>query len=612
MIVNNRKFVVGYDRRKRRREMRKKISIKSRLTVLVTVCCLIPMAMIGLCHFYYINSNHFHSKILQQITQLKYHDRTTVERFQKVIQLSRAISYEGEIISGFHDYEEGKITEEEFLALSKEQMSQKYGSQEIVDTAKLWFLENPDALNSSFFRKSFTRDSRYMQNYWEEDGEKLIEFAEMMREETKFCVYGKKLYLVRNVYDLNDNRIAVLALKINQEYGLERYASYERGTSVTMYLDDFVLQLLGTKATEEEVDFKKVGDDSGYMWKDGILRIYHEVNAGIFHFTMFVRFDDSIAFKPFLGYETILLGIALCLIPMLLVLMRIFSKHVSEPIEKILSGAEEIKKGKLGYTLDYEPQNKEFQNLTEAFNHMSKVLKNWFDHIYEEELALRDAKIMALQSHLNPHFMNNTLEIINWEARLSGNEKVSQMIGALATIMNAGIDRKHEPEVTLSQEMSYVDAYLYIISERFGNRLKIVKEIPDEIMDYMVPRLIIQPILENAVEYGAGFRHQGTRELVLRGYSEGEYLYLEIINEGKLDQYAKDKIRSLLQGDYDRKTESSGSMGITNVHQRLRILYGEPCGLKIIQSDENHVCARLIILASCNIERICLKEGLYV
>ena len=99
---------------------------------------------------------------------------------------------------------------------------------------------------------------------------------------------------------------------------------------------------------------------------------------------------------------------------------------------------------------------------------MSKVLKNWFDHIYEEELALRDAqKIMALQSHLNPHFMNNTLEIINWEARLSGNEKVSQMIGALATIMNAGIDRKHEPQVTLSQEMSYVDAYLYIISGAF-------------------------------------------------------------------------------------------------------------------------------------------------
>lgn len=73
---------------------------------------------------------------------------------------------------------------------------------------------------------------------------------------------------------------------------------------------------------------------------------------------------------------------------------------------------------------------------------------------------------------------------------------------------------------------------------------------------------------------------------------------MEIINEEKLDHYAKEKIRKILQGDYDKRTESSGSMGIANVHQRLKILYGEPCGLKIIQSDENHVCARLVILAT--------------
>lgn len=572
--------------------MQRKISIKSRLTVLVLICCLIPMVIISLCHFYYINSNQFHGRILQQITQLKYHDRTTIERFQKLIQLSGSLSYDGVMCKEYRDFKEGRISKEKLLRLSKEHLNEKYGSQKILDTAKLWFIDDPNTLNCSFFRMNVNK------NCWENDGKELIEFAENMHKETAFLVCGKKLYLLRNIYDSNQNKIAVLAIKINQAYCLEQYAAYEQGASVTIYLDDSELQLVGTKVSNKETDLKKVGEDFGYMWKDGILRICHKVNAGAFRFEIVVRFDDSIAFRPFLGDGTILLGIALCFIPMLLMLMKIFSKHVSEPIEKILSGAEEIKKGNLGYTLDYEPQNKEFQKITEAFNHMSQVFKNWFDHIYEEELALRDAKIMALQSHLNPHFMNNTLEIINWEARLSGNEKVSKMIGALATIMNAGIDRKHEPEVTLSQEMSYIDAYLYIISERFGDRLKIIKEIPDEIMEYMVPWLIIQPIMENAVEYGAGLRHQGTRELVLRGCLEGQYLYLEIINEEKLDHYAKEKIRKILQGDYDKRTESSGSMGIANVHQRLKILYGEPCGLKIIQSDENHVCARLVILAT--------------
>ncbi|RAZ22989.1 two-component sensor histidine kinase, partial [Klebsiella oxytoca] len=71
-----------------------------------------------------------------------------------------------------------------------------------------------------------------------------------------------------------------------------------------------------------------------------------------------------------------------------------------------------------------EEDNEEFYHMKESFNHMSLRLKNQFDKIYLEEIALRDAKIMALQSQINPHFLNNTLEIINWEARLNGNEKV--------------------------------------------------------------------------------------------------------------------------------------------------------------------------------------------
>ena len=87
-------------------------------------------------------------------------------------------------------------------------------------------------------------------------------------------------------------------------------------------------------------------------------------------------------------------------------------------------------------------------------------LKYQFDHIYEEELALKDARIMALQSHINPHFMNNTLEIINWEARLAGNDKVS--IRSLGTLLDAALDRKKQPEVPLKEELTYVKAYLFI------------------------------------------------------------------------------------------------------------------------------------------------------
>ena len=97
--------------------------------------------------------------------------------------------------------------------------------------------------------------------------------------------------------------------------------------------------------------------------------------------------------------------------------------------------------------------SKEFAYLGNSFNAMSDKLKNQFERIYKEELALRDAKIMALQSQINPHFLNNTLEIINWEARLADDVKVCQMLEALSTMLNAAMDRKHRPLIHLSEEM---------------------------------------------------------------------------------------------------------------------------------------------------------------
>ena len=137
------------------------------------------------------------------------------------------------------------------------------------------------------------------------------------------------------------------------------------------------------------------------------------------------------------------------------------------------------------------------------------------DLLDEEELDLKDARIMALQSHINPHFMNNTLEIINWEARLAGNDKVSEMISSLGTLLDAALDRKKQPEVPLKEELTYVKAYLFIMKERFGKRLEVTLEIPEELYQEKVPRLILQPVIENAIAHGV--QVQGTGKVRITG-----------------------------------------------------------------------------------------------
>ena len=179
---------------------------------------------------------------------------------------------------------------------------------------------------------------------------------------------------------------------------------------------------------------------------------------------------------------------------------------------------------------------------------------------------------------------------------MNGDVKVSKMIESLSTVLDAALDRKKKPEVRLAEEMTYVNAYLYIIDQRFGKRLAVSTDLPEELMDYKVPRLILQPVIENAVEHGIGPAGQGT--VALRGYRRGDRLILEIENGGGLSREDEARIHRLLSPDYDSSKETAGNIGIANVNQRLRILYGEDCGLSIFRGEGDQVIARLKIAVS--------------
>ncbi len=284
------------------------------------------------------------------------------------------------------------------------------------------------------------------------------------------------------------------------------------------------------------------------------------------------------------------MGLSLLL---LLFTFRFFRRRISQPVQMLMEGAAHIRQGELGYQIDTGTGSREFQYLTDSFNQMSGQLRRQFDRLYQEELARRDAQIKAMQAHINPHFLNNTLEIINWQARMSGDVKASKMIEALSTVLDAALDRKGSPQVRLAEEMTYVNAYLYIVKERYGRRLTVDVELPPELMDCLVPRLILQPVIENAVEHGIGPSGQG--QVSLRGFREGERLILEIENNGGLSPQDEEHIARLLSPDYDMQNEPSGNIGIANVNQRLRILCGPDCGLTITRGKGGAVTARLTV-----------------
>lgn len=175
---------------------------------------------------------------------------------------------------------------------------------------------------------------------------------------------------------------------------------------------------------------------------------------------------------------------------------------------------------------------------------------------------------------------------------MNGNDNVSSMIEALSTMLNATMNRKQKRYVKLSEELTYVDAYLFIISRRYGERFQVRREVDDTLLDTMIPLLIIQPIVENAVEHGVANMRQGTVELHI--YRKDAKMYIDVINDGVLSEEDKEKIVYLLGDEIQETEEKHVSLGIRNVDRRLKIIYGDSYGLSI-RGYEDKTISTLIV-----------------
>lgn len=576
-------------------KVRKKYSIKSRIVGIVMLCWCVPLLLTLGVLGYYVFGNHFTNKAAAQMEQLTFNNEICVERLNALVKLSKEATYDREIENAFAQYKKGMINQRSLLDNSSSYLKETFGQNAKVKEAILWFYENPQKMRCDDFNKSTEGNYKNVNIYWNEDHEEVYEYAKTLNTSVGFFSKEDRLYLVRNLLNRSYYPMGVLVLSVNQDYCLDRMFNFPADTDVTIRLDSCVIPLQGDVVNGKSMESKKKIPVSGYEWIDNQLQFFDRTEGSDYWMETIVRFADSSRFMPFYGYGFILAGTLLLALPLLWLSLKTVKRYMAQPMDTMVSGAREIEQGTFGYQIMEQAESTEFEYLIMTFNQMSRKIEEQFKKIYEEEVALKDARIMALQSHINPHFLNNTLEIINWEARMEGNQKVSQMIESLSTLLDATIDRRKRPEVLLSEEMVYVNAYLYIASRRLGSRLEVINELPENIMECEVPRLILQPVIENAIEHGAAKHKHGT--VHLGGYRKGRFLYIEITNDASLTTEEEEKIARLLDPGYDTSKEPSGNLGIANVNQRLRILYGEPCGLTIKMEGENCVMARLTILA---------------
>ena len=519
--------------------------------------------------------------------------QTSVERLNQAIEDSRDASYEGELRSVYEAYKSNDYKDYWLSGRVRGYLNTKYTNDPSFSSTIFWYREAPEKLNGEVYNSSAGGAYHQINTYWEYDHEAVREYAETLDTGIGFLDRDGRIYMIRNLVNRSFEPVGVLVMRLNTAYCFEGMRHFLNDFDMGIYLNDLCLEFTQDGEQENKEGMRPEEYPQGSTWEGGYLYIRNLVKENSYRLDTLVRIPKTVVMDSMYAYMRILGVMIVLLVPLVVFLIFMVRRHILQPTEQLMEGAREIQEGNLGYQITFEAGSQEFVYLTESFNQMSSRLKYQFDHIFQEEMALKDARIMALQSHINPHFMNNTLEIINWEARLSGNMKISKMIESLSVLMNAAMDRKRRHVVPLKEELQYVEAYLHIMKERLGSKLTVEMDISEETLNEKVPRLILQPVIENAIEHGVIRSGSGT--VVLRSYKKGDYLYLETENNGIMNEQERAKVDRLLAPDYDTSKESSGNLGIANVNQRLGILYGEPCGLAIFQEKDDRICARLTI-----------------
>lgn len=277
--------------------------------------------------------------------------------------------------------------------------------------------------------------------------------------------------------------------------------------------------------------------------------------------------------KELLTYNTIARNTYLITTTLLIIIAISLSIQLSKKITKpiiILENA--MKKSELGAfedaTIEITEDN-EIGRLGRSFNIMNHKIEQLIKEKILDEKLKRKSELKALQAQINPHFLYNTLDSIIWMAEGEKNEEVVKMTSELARLLRRGISNELEV-VSIQQEINYVKSYLSIQKMRYRDQLNYTIDVEESIQQYPIIKLVIQPLIENAIYHGIKYK-EGQGNILIKGYEAGEKIVLEVSDDGiGMDEETLAKI-------FDKKETNlkRNGVGVYNVYSRLKLRYGQ-------------------------------------
>lgn len=300
-------------------------------------------------------------------------------------------------------------------------------------------------------------------------------------------------------------------------------------------------------------------------------QVYHVAREDITGFYLLLRQPKPVAdWIMRLLYLVTTLSIILCLGLCLAVAMG-FSRQLFQPIRSLNSAMAAVEDGNLDVRVDVRGTD-EMSQLAGRFNRMTERLKRNLAESIHQQQELGDAQIRMMQAQLNPHFLYNTLDTLKWMGKIHRVPEVSTISADLADILRRSISA--DEFVCLEDELRLLERYVEIQKIRFAGKFDYHTEIDDALLDVRMPKLMLQPLVENAIIHG--FEDGIPGEIVVTAHRAGKEMVLTVQDTGRgMDAESQRRFR-------ERDAGTSGHLGLYNVDAILRLHYGEDHGLTFL------------------------------
>ncbi len=286
---------------------------------------------------------------------------------------------------------------------------------------------------------------------------------------------------------------------------------------------------------------------------------------------MYLNIVPNSAYSEFESAYAIVLFIALIICIIFGICFSLIQKrYIINPIRQLMTEVTKMRDGDFTLDLPYQ-SNDEIGRLNQEVIHTSDRINNLINEVYLGKIKQQEAELIALVTQINPHFLYNTLDSIHWLAITEGAYDTSEQIEALSSIFRHTLNKGND-FVSIESEIKFIEHYMFLMGKRYGKRIQLHIDVPPHLMDKIILKLLLQPLIENSILHGLEPQKNGGY-INLSIYTDDSYLYINVADNGVgVDEsIIQSKLRS------DHKTDSV--FALKNIDERIHLHYGETYGL---------------------------------